>query len=145
MNEFNKKEIVTPEKTKLTYDDKVLIKIAGLATEEVQGVITASSGFIGNITDRFKSEDTIKGVDVEVGEKQVALDLNVFCEYGRNIPDIFNRVQEKVGDAIKRMTGLELVELNMNVEDVLRKDEMDEVRKHQNTTPMDALNRDKDK
>lgn len=134
---------MSEEKNKLTYDDKVLIKIAGLATEGIPGILTASSGFIGSITDRFKSEDTIKGVDVEVGEKQVALDLNVVCEYGKNIPEIFRMVQQKVGDAIKRMTGLELVELNMNVEDILKKEELEEARNRQNTTPLDSIKQDR--
>ncbi|MGD9559637.1 MAG: Asp23/Gls24 family envelope stress response protein [Oscillospiraceae bacterium] len=115
-------------KKELSYDDKVIKKIAGIATDGVQGVLTVSGGLIGNITDRLRSDDKTKGIDANVGKKQVALDLNVVCEYGRHVPQLFDEVAEKVGRAIREMTGLELVELNMHVEDVLNKADFEDLR-----------------
>ncbi len=116
----------TPMRKELSFNEKVIKKIAGLATDEVPGVLTATGGFIGGITDRIRT-DSAKGIDADVGKRQVALDLNVICEYGKNVPAIFDMVAEKVAKAIKEMTGLELVELNMHVDDVLRKEEFNEL------------------
>lgn len=116
-------------KKELSYDDKVIKKIAGIATDQVAGVLTVTGGLIGNITDKFRSNDDMtKGIGADVGKKQVALDLNVVCEYGRNVPDIFNQVVAKVSQAVNDITGLELVELNMHVEDVLSKEDFENYR-----------------
>lgn len=116
-------------KKDLSYEDKVIKKIAGIATDQIGGVLTVTGGLIGNITDKFRSSgDLTKGIDADVGKKQVALDLNVVCEYGRHIPDIFDQVVEKVGRAMQETTGLELVELNMHVEDILSKEDFESYR-----------------
>jgi uncharacterized alkaline shock family protein YloU len=56
-----------------------------------------------------------KGVKVEVGESQTALDLYVVMDYGIRIPDVARRVQENVKRAVESMTGLEVVEVNVHV------------------------------
>lgn len=116
-------------KKELSYDDKVLKKIAGIATDGVAGVLTVTGGLIGNITDKFRSgDDMTKGIAADVGKKQVALDLNVVCEYGRNVPAIFDEVTSRVSKAVEDMTGLELIELNMHVEDILSKEDFESYR-----------------
>lgn len=129
---------LTEVRKNLDYDEKVIKKIAGIATESVPGVIALSGGFIGNLTDRFRSEDKTKGIDAEVGKKQVALDLNVICEYGRSVPQLFDQVVEKVSAAVKEITGLEVVELNMHVEDVLASKEFGDMQKNQKTQQANA-------
>ena len=59
-----------------------------------------------------------KGVKVEVGEKEAAVDLYVIMEYGVRLPDIAIQVQENVKHAIESMTGLEVVEVNVHVQGV---------------------------
>ncbi|MCT4796730.1 Asp23/Gls24 family envelope stress response protein [Exiguobacterium alkaliphilum] len=111
---------------KLTFEEQVIKKIAGLATNEVQGILSMSGGFMSGLTDRFRStEDITKGIDAEVGERQVALDLRVIVEYGKNIPGVFNEAVVKIKKAMSEMTGLEVVEVNMHVEDVMTKAEFD--------------------
>lgn len=130
-------------KKNLTYDDKVIKKIAGIATDGVAGVLTLSGGLIGNITDRFRSnEDKTKGIDAEVGKKQVAIDLNVVCEYGKNVPTLFDAIASKVSDSVMSMTGLEVVEINMHVEDVLNHSEFEEMREKQQSNSGDDYNND---
>lgn len=123
-----------PEQVKknLSYENKVIKKIAGISTDDIPGVVTLSGGLIGNIADRFRNaDDKTRGIGAEVGEKEVALDLNVVCEYGRNIPELFDQIIEKVGSAIQTMTGLAVVEVNMHVEDVVRPEEFAELKKTQ--------------
>lgn len=117
---------VADVRKKLSYEDKVIKKIAGIAAGEVPGIFTISGGFIGNIADKFRDiDDKTKGINAEVGQTQVALDLNVVCEYGRNVPDLFDQMIEKIGKSIFLMTGLELVEVNLHVEDVMTKAEFE--------------------
>jgi uncharacterized alkaline shock family protein YloU len=64
------------------------------------------------------SSNASQGVSVEVGEKQAAIDLEVLVEYGVSITDLARSVRRNVITAIERMTGLEVVEVNINVNDV---------------------------
>ncbi len=59
-----------------------------------------------------------KGVKVEVGEKEAAVDLFIIVKYGVRIPDIALAVQENVKQAIETMTGLSVVEVNVHVQGV---------------------------
>ncbi|MGX7417994.1 Asp23/Gls24 family envelope stress response protein [Carnobacterium gallinarum] len=130
----------------LTYEDQVVKKIAGIATSEISGILSMSGGFISDLTDKFRSNgDITKGIDAEVGEKQVALDLKVICEYGKNIPEIFQQTISKVKKQIKDMTGLDVVEINMHVDDVMTRKEFDANNnsKAEEKTPAKPVNNDR--
>ncbi|KAF9404564.1 hypothetical protein HW555_014277 [Spodoptera exigua] len=77
-----------------------------------------------DFADRFRDTgDITKGIGVEVGTKQVAVDVSVICKYDVNISEAFDRAVVKVKEAIRYMTGLDLVEFNMNVDDVMAEEE----------------------
>ena len=59
-----------------------------------------------------------QGVGVEVGETQAAVDLDIVVDYGANIAELGRSVQRNVKQSVERMTGLEVVEVNLNVDDV---------------------------
>ena len=59
-----------------------------------------------------------RGVKVEVGEKQTAVDVDIEVEYGIPIHELADKVRTHVTDAVETMTGLEVVEININVFDV---------------------------
>ncbi|MHC5229507.1 Asp23/Gls24 family envelope stress response protein [Enterococcus sp. LJL99] len=114
-------------KTKLTFDDQVVKKIAGIAVSEIPGILGLSGNAITNLTDRFTSgNNPTKGISAEVGTKQVAIDLDVIGEYGKNISQVFETATKKVADEVKNMTGLDVVEFNMNVDDVMSKEQYQE-------------------
>ncbi|GAB3107946.1 Asp23/Gls24 family envelope stress response protein [Streptomyces calidiresistens] len=100
----------------------VVEKIAGMAAREVPGVLAPAGGLarIGALRHRLAGdrEGVSRGVRVEVGERQTAIDLNVVVEYGLSIPEVTAAVRENVILALERMTGLEVVEVNIVVEDV---------------------------
>jgi uncharacterized alkaline shock family protein YloU len=105
----------------LTFEGQVIKKIAGIAANEIKGILSMSG-----LTDRFRStEDITKGINAEVGEKQVALDLKVIVEYGKNVPAIFSETVNNVKKSVHDMTGLEVVEVNMHVEDVMTRSEFE--------------------
>ncbi|GGC93039.1 Asp23/Gls24 family envelope stress response protein [Enterococcus wangshanyuanii] len=114
-------------KTKLTFDDQVVKKIAGIAVSEIPGILGLSGNAISNLTDRFTNgNNPTKGISAEVGTKQVAIDLDVIGEYGKNIAQVFDTATKKVADEVKNMTGLDVIEFNMNVDDVMTKEQYDE-------------------
>lgn len=111
-------------KSKLTFDDVVIKKIVGVVISEVDGILGLSGNLFTDFADRFRDTgDITKGISVEVGTKQVAVDVSVICKYDINISEAFDRAVERVKEAILYMTGLDLVEFNMNVDDVMNKEE----------------------
>ncbi|GGL17654.1 Asp23/Gls24 family envelope stress response protein [Streptomyces flaveus] len=111
-----------------TIADGVVEKIAGIAAREVPGINALGGGFTRTmvaVRDRVPGgrSSTGRGVKVEVGEKQTAIDLQVVVEYGISITDVAAEVRENVIAAVERMTGLEVVEVHIAVNDVHLPDE----------------------
>lgn len=99
--------------------DEVVEVIAGMAASEVDGVAGMSGGFVGDLAHMLgRNKNLSKGVKVEVGEQEAAVDLFVIVEYGVSIPEVALRVQEAVKEAIESMTGLAVVETNVHVQGV---------------------------
>lgn len=98
--------------------DEVVGIIAGLAATEIAGVAGMSGGLVGGIAEMLGKKNLSKGVKVEVGEREAAVDLYIIVEYGVRIPDVALTVQENVKRAIESMTGLDVVEVNIHVQGV---------------------------
>ena len=98
--------------------DEVVGIIAGLAATEVEGIAGMSGGLVGGIAEMLGKKNFSKGVKVEVGEKEAAVDLYIIVKYGVRIPDVALTAQENVKQAIEAMTGLSVVEVNVHVQGV---------------------------
>lgn len=98
--------------------DDVVAIISELAAKEVKGIIGMSGGIADSITEMLGKKSPSKGVKVEVGEKETAIDLYVIVEYGVRIPDVAWQVQENVKKAVETMTGLNVVEVNIHIQGV---------------------------
>ncbi|MCZ4125652.1 Asp23/Gls24 family envelope stress response protein [Streptomyces sp. H39-S7] len=114
-----------------TIADGVVEKIAGMAARDVGGVHAMGTGFsrtFGAVRDRVPGggKSVTRGVKAEVGETQAALDLDLVVEYGVSIVDVANAVRENVVAAVERMTGLQVVEVNIAIGDVKLPDEEDD-------------------
>ncbi|WP_433449373.1 Asp23/Gls24 family envelope stress response protein [Streptomyces sp. CA-142005] len=114
-----------------TIADGVVEKIAALAARDVVGVHALGSGLartLGAVRDRVPggSKAVTRGVKAEVGEVQTALDLEIVVDYGVSIGDVARDVRENVIAAVERMTGLEVVEVNIAVSDVKLPEEEEE-------------------
>ncbi|MFJ7238968.1 Asp23/Gls24 family envelope stress response protein [Streptomyces olivaceus] len=110
--------------------DVVVVKIAGMAAREIPGVYDMGGGLsrtIGAVRDRVPGgrPNVGRGVKVEVGERQTAIDLDLVVEYGVPIADLARDVRENVIDAVERISGLEVVEVNITINDVHLPDDED--------------------
>lgn len=106
---------------KTTIADGVVAKVAGIAAREVAGVYALGGGgarAFGAIRDAMNATDLSQGVKVEVGETQAAADLTIVVEYPAPIQEVADNVRAAVAGAISRLVGLEVVEVNVEVNDV---------------------------
>ena len=98
--------------------DEVVAIIAGIAATDVPGVAGMSGGIAGGIAEALGRKNLSKGVKVEAGEKEAAIDLYIIVEYGFRIPDVAWSIQEKVKKAVETMTGLNVIEVNIHIQGV---------------------------
>ena len=109
---------------KTTIAASVVQKIAGIAAREIPGVHSMGTGTssrtFGSLRERIPGGGTSStpGVAVEVGEKQAAIDLELIVEYGASIVELARAVRRNVINAVEQMTGLEVIEVNIAVNDI---------------------------
>ena len=118
------------ERGNTTIEDTVVSKIAGIAAQEVEGVqmgggsARAVGAFLDSVTGPIGGGGgQTRGVSVEVGQQEAAIDLSMAIEYGRSIPRITEAVRRNVVNHLENMTGLRVHEVNITVNDVVLTDE----------------------
>jgi len=109
---------------KISIAQGVVQKVAGIACREISGVHAmgaSTSRAFGAVRDRIPGStgpSFAQGVGVEVGETEAAVDLDIVVDYGVSIDDLGRSIQRNVKQAVERMTGLDVVEVNVNVDDL---------------------------
>ena len=106
---------------KTTIDDGVISKVAGIATRSVPGVYALGGGVsraIGAIRDAMNQTDRSQGVTVEVGERQVAVDITLVAEYPVSLQKVADDVRAAVYAAIEDIVGMDVTEVNVTINDV---------------------------
>ena len=94
---------------------KVVAIIAGLAATEVDGVDSMAGNITNELVGKLGMKILSKGVKVDVTEEHVSVDLSLNIKYGYNIPEVSERVQERVKSAIENMTGLTVLDVNVKI------------------------------
>ena len=118
-----KYDVLHTEHGDTTIADQVVAKLAGIAAREVEGVYAmgnAARRTLNAIAERIPGSQTnvTGGVSVEKGERQAALDMTIITEYGYPIAEVTQNLRDNVIRAIEHGTGLEVLEVNVNVTDV---------------------------
>ena len=95
--------------------DVVVAIIAGLAATEVEGVASMAGNITNELVGKLGMKNLSKGVKVEVTEEHVSVNMALNLKYGYSIPDVCEKVQEKVKNAIENMTGLTVLDVNIKI------------------------------
>ena len=112
------------ERGTTTIQDGVVSKVAGIAAQEVEGVRMGGGGTteaVGSIMSAMPgvgSASESRGVSVEVGEVETAVDLSMSVEYGRTIHQIVEAVRTNVIMRVESLVGLRVTEVNITVNDI---------------------------
>lgn len=118
---------------KTIISESVVAKIAGAAAREIEGVHdlvpmgagATIAGFAGRLA---RSDQRSTGVNVEVGQREAAVDLNMRVDYGVSIPQVAEAVRQNISDRVRGMTGLTVKEVNINASDLYFPEEAAESR-----------------
>lgn len=103
--------------------DDVVAVIAGIAATETDGIAGMSGGITEGLARRVSGKNVTRGVSVEVGELEAAIDLRVIVQYGAKIHEVSRELQFNVKQAVESMTGLKVIEVNVKVEGVILAEE----------------------
>ena len=118
----NETAVVEAEKTdsgRIIFADDVVATIAALAAADVEGVASLSGGMVEGFTERLGVKKNLtKGVKVEVGTEEAAIDLSINVKFGYRIREVCEKIQEAVKNGVETMTGLKVVEVNVFVQSV---------------------------
>jgi uncharacterized alkaline shock family protein YloU len=101
--------------------DDVVAAIAGHAAENVEGVSRLGAGGVVRALTNAVSDRSAKkgrGINVETGQVEAILDLDVVVKYGTPIPEIVRNVRAAVAVDLKRLVGLVAKEINVSVEHI---------------------------
>ena len=134
MNEHNTRQEqaersspLSSERGATTISDAVVSKVAGIAVLEVEGLEMggATSRTVGGFLDSWTSSGgrQARGVSVEVGEQEAAIELSMAVEYPKSIPQISEAVRNNVINRVENLVGLNVVEVNITVNDILLPEE----------------------
>ena len=109
---------VEAEGGRIIFADDVVATIAALAVSDVEGVSAMAGGMVEGITEMLGKKNLTKGVKVEVGSEEAAVDVSVSIRYGYKIREVCEKIQLAAKNAIETMTGLHVVEVNVFVQGV---------------------------
>ena len=112
-------EVKGADNGKIIFADDVIATIAALAAADVQGVASMSGGVVEGLTEMLGKKNLTKGVKVEVGTEEAAVDISVNVRYGFAIQEVCQNLQNAIKNAIETMTGLRVVEVNVYVQSVV--------------------------
>jgi uncharacterized alkaline shock family protein YloU len=120
----NSAELVA-ERGMTTIADEVVEKIAGIAARDVPGVYDLGGDVarvFAAVRERIglgeADEDTDRGVKVRLEGGTASVDITLVIEYGFVVHSVTDKVRAKVINAVENMLGLEVTEVNINVDDV---------------------------
>lgn len=96
----------------------VIASIATVAAIEVQGVKRVGGDFKSGISE-ILGKKILPSVNVEINKnEEVRVEIPLIIRYGFNIPEVANKVQEGIRDALEKMTNLSIKDININVQGI---------------------------
>jgi len=100
---------------KIRISEEVIATIAGIAATEITDVASLSSGFVDGIAGMLGKKSPGRGIKVELKDTQVSIDISVVMQYGCKIHEVAREMQTRVRTVVEDMTGLEVLNVNINI------------------------------
>lgn len=98
---------------------RVVASIAGHAANECYGIVgMAARGLREGIAERLNRENLHRGVDIEVREDGLLIELYVIAQYGTRISEVAHNLMSQVKYAIEHSLGLSVLAVNVNVQGI---------------------------
>ena len=114
--------IKSDESGEIKIADEVVAIIAGLAATEVEGVGSMAGNITNEIVSKLGMKNLSKGIQVEVVDGEVKVNVSINIDYGYSIPEVSSKVQEKVKSTIENMTGLSVAAIDVHIASVAMND-----------------------
>ena len=125
------------EQNQIKISNETIATYAGIAVSEVSGVYGMTGGFAGFTEAISGKKNFAKGIKVDVDDGKVKIDVNILVEYGARIPDVAFDIQTRVKKSVETMTGLKVLEVNVNVQGVHAINEKEDDNKPENESKIE--------
>lgn len=106
------------ENGSIKISNDVISAIAGMASNQVDGVMGMSGNLAGGITELLGKKNPSKGIKVEIRDDEVFLEMHIMLCYGCKLNEVGLEVQKKVKEAVESMTDLKVKEVNVFIEGI---------------------------
>ncbi|ALA54628.1 Asp23/Gls24 family envelope stress response protein [Shouchella clausii] len=100
---------------KVEISPEVIEVIAGIATQEVEGVAALRGNFAADVAERLGRKNHGKGVKVELTEEGIIVDVSIIISYGAAVPEVAKLIQLNIQQALETMTAIRLNQINVHV------------------------------
>jgi uncharacterized alkaline shock family protein YloU len=102
----------------VTIAPEVLVTIAQLTTQDIEGVHEMSPAWTREVNRFFGNEHVGDGVQIKVQDSEVIVDLYVIVNHDVNMLQLGRTLQSEVTRAIEEMVGMDVRTVNVHIEDV---------------------------
>lgn len=106
------------EQGNIKISDEAIASIVAIAAKQVSGVIDMDGGPVSTLAESLGVKNATKGIKVDINNENVSVEINIIVAFGIDISDIASQVQDKVKEAIEKMTGLNVEKVNVNINGV---------------------------
>ncbi|MBF4693687.1 Asp23/Gls24 family envelope stress response protein [Fusibacter ferrireducens] len=113
---------------KVNIADDVIGVISTIAASEIKGIKALNGTFQDDVLELIGKKNFNKGIQVEMNDNIILVELSVIVDYGTKIHEVAKEVQENVKLAIESMTGLEVAGVNVNIAGINIKNEKDNMK-----------------
>lgn len=100
--------------------NEVISTIASTAAMEVEGVVGMNNNLASGISELLGKKNYGKGVKTEVDGNEVSLELHLNLAYGAKLTEVGVEVQKKVKEAIENMTDLNVKNIDVQIQGIVR-------------------------
>ena len=108
----------TQPKGNLRISREVISTIAKYAALEVEGVASLAS-FTANLKGWLLRRKSAKPITIDLTDDVARIDLHINVKTGVKIPELAEKVQAAVKEAVQNMTGIAVSHVNIEISDII--------------------------